>query len=127
MSVDLLLDTHMLLWLVRGDARAVHLVPILEDDSSTVSVSAMSIAEIAIKHALGKLPDEPAATRRAASEHNLLELPFTGSHAEQMALLPSHHRDPFDRMIIAQALSEEMAIATSDTVFATYEGVTVVS
>jgi PIN domain nuclease of toxin-antitoxin system len=122
MSMDLLLDTDMLLWLVRGDQRAEPAVLASEDDASTVTISAVSYVEVAVKHAIGKLPDRVVDVRRAANSIGVLELPFTASHAEMMATLPLHHRDPFDRMLIAQALSEDYVLVSSDRAFAPYDG-----
>ena len=118
----MLLDTHMVLWLMRGDSRAEHLVPILDDDASTFTISAVSLTEIAIKHSLRRLPETVRAVRAAAREFRFLELAFDGNHAESLEALEPHHRDPFDRMLIAQALSEDYVIATTDRQFAQYEG-----
>ena len=122
MSVDLLLDTNQLLWLVRGDERIAWLRDVVEDSASTVTVSSVALSEIAVKHAIGKLPDDVAKVRAAARRLGVLELDFTANHAEQLAEMPLHHRDPFDRMLIAQALSQDYVIATSDREFAQYEG-----
>lgn len=126
MSSDLLLDTHALIWLASGDARAGALVGVLDDPASTVSVSAISWMEIAIKHAIGKLDVDVASTRVKVRLVNAIELPVTGNHAEALAQLPLHHTDPFDRMLIAQALAEDMTIATIDPAFSAYEGLKVI-
>lgn len=125
MSADLLLDTHALIWLACGDTRAEALVGVLDDPASTVSVSAISWMEIAIKHAIGKLDVDVASTRAKARLVNAIELPVTGNHAEALSQLPLHHADPFDRMLIAQALAEDMTIATIDPTFSAYEGLKV--
>jgi PIN domain nuclease of toxin-antitoxin system len=123
MSVDLLIDTHALIWYALGDERWTQLAgPVLEDDASTVSISSISWSEIAIKRALGRLDMDIPRVRAATQRSGFLELDFTADHAESLALLPMHHRDPFDRMLIAQALAEEMAIATVDRAFAAYDG-----
>lgn len=123
MSADLLLDTHALLWLVLDDPRAYPLLgDVLDDDASTVSVSAATYMEIAIKQSIGKLDVGPASVRRRARQAGLLELDVTSDHAESLGQLPFHHRDPFDRILIAQAMAEEMAIATADRRFAAYDG-----
>lgn len=123
MSVDLLLDTHVLIWLALDDPRWEPLLrDAHRDAASTVTVSAVSWSEIAIKHALGKLPVSVRELRPAAERLGLLELPLLGSHAEQLELLPMHHRDPFDRMLAAQSIAEEMQLVTADPAFNAYEG-----
>lgn len=116
--MNLLLDTHVLIWWDEGqrlaaDARRA----IVEADS--VYVSAASAWEIAIKIGLGRL--RPTRTvEQAVEESGFLELPVTFRHAERVAGLPPHHRDPFDRMLIAQAEVEELRLVTRDPVFARY-------
>lgn len=113
-----MLDTHVLIWWDEGqrlaaDARRA----IVEADS--VYVSAASAWEIAIKIGLGRL--RPTRTvEQAVEESGFLELPVTFRHAERVAGLPPHHRDPFDRMLIAQAEVEELRLVTRDPVFARY-------
>lgn len=121
MSVDLLLDTNVVIWLAAGDARARSLVPVLEDDASTVTISAVTWVELAFKHSAGKLDIQVDGLRAAAREHGVLELPLQAGHASMLERLPLHHRDPFDRMLIAQAMAEEMTLASSDRAFAAYE------
>lgn len=117
----LLADTHVLLWWLAEDGRlsAVHREA-LADASNHVCFSAVSIAEIAIKTSLGKLsaPGEPA---QALVDGGFLELPLTAEHAAVLRTLPWHHRDPFDRMLIAQAQVDEMTVATVDPRFAGYD------
>jgi PIN domain nuclease of toxin-antitoxin system len=126
MSVDLLLDTHALLWLVADDPRHRELLgDVLDQPSSTVSVSAASYMEIAIKTTIGKLEIDLAKLRKRVMASGVLELNVQPGHAEALAQLPLHHRDPFDRMLIAQALAEELAIATVDAEFAKYEGLSI--
>jgi PIN domain nuclease of toxin-antitoxin system len=123
MSSDLLLDTHALLWLVVADPRAQDLLgDVLDQDASTVTVSTISYLEVAIKRATGKIDVDVSRVRRHVAALGLLELGITGNHAESLEQLPLHHRDPFDRTLIAQALAEDMAIATVDPAFADYEG-----
>lgn len=122
MNVDVLVDTHLLVWFLQGDERGrAAIEPLAGDATSTVSFSSMSLAEMAVKHAVGKLDLDVGRARSTMLAHGMLELPFTGSHAEQLAALPLHHRDPFDRMLIAQAMSEEMQIVTVDRAFEAYE------
>jgi PIN domain nuclease of toxin-antitoxin system len=122
MSVDLLLDTHALIWLAVGDPRASALVKVVDDPACTVSVSTASWLEIAIKSSLGKLEPGVAATRRSMQRLPVLDLAISANHAEALEALPRHHGDPFDRILIAQALAEDMMIATVDPAFAAYEG-----
>ena len=82
-------------------------------------VSAASAWEVAIKTGLGRL--RPTRTvEQAASESGFVELPVTFGHAERVSALPPHHRDPFDRMLVAQAAVEELTLVTRDPVFARY-------
>lgn len=127
MSVDVLLDTNMLLWLARGDERARWLGPIIDADDCTVTISAASLTEVAIKRSIGKLPDDVAQLRAMGRTLGCLELDFGANHAERLGLMPLHHRDPFDRMLIAQAMVEHLAVATSDRSFAQYDGVRVLN
>lgn len=114
----ILLDTHLLLWWLAnsqslsGQARAL-----ISDPENTLFVSAVSIWEIWLKESLGKLRLPPDFETRLAAEF-FENLPLTAAHARQMALLPWHHRDPFDRMLVAQAQSEKLVFLTAD------EGVT---
>ena len=115
MNVDVLLDTHVVIWLAQDDPRGERMIaPLLDDQSSTISVSSITWTEIAIKSALGKLEVDVSAMRSSAVKLGFLELNLIGGHAEQLALLPHHHRDPFDRILIAQALSEDLQLVSAD-------------
>jgi PIN domain nuclease of toxin-antitoxin system len=122
--VNLLLDTHALLWWWTGDSRigkaAMQAIAATDNE---VFVSAASVWEIATKHRNGKLPEAdhflPAIDghiRRARFK----ELPISFLHAELAGRLEGQHRDPFDRMLIAQAKLEAMPIATNDRAFAAF-------
>jgi PIN domain nuclease of toxin-antitoxin system len=124
MNEDLLLDTSFLVWIVSGDKRSAWVENVAEDNSSTLHMSSVVLTEIAIKHALGTLPVTVRAVRAAALALEMVELPFIGSHAERLARLPSHHRDPFDRMLVAQAQAEELQLVTADRLLAPYDRVT---
>ncbi len=110
----LLVDTHVLLWALGGDpnlgddARQA-----LADPRNDVFVSAVSIWEIAIKRALGKLKI-PSHLATAVEAAGFSELPVTFFHAEQAGSLPRHHGDPFDRMLVAQAQTEGLTLVTAD-------------
>lgn len=117
----LLLDTHIFLWWlsdwerISEPARAA-----IADPGNEVFVSAVSGWEIGIKKAKGRLvaPDDLAAV---VDEKRFEHLPLTFAHAERAAALPSHHRDPFDRMLIAQAQAEGLVLVTRDSRIADYE------
>ena len=121
-----LLDTHLLLWALGSplklSADTRHLV-----DTTDVYVSAVSIWEISIKFALGKLDADPLKILKAIEPAGLNMLAITGEQAARVAGLPQVHRDPFDRLLVAQALSEPMILLTNDPALASYgELVTVV-
>jgi PIN domain nuclease of toxin-antitoxin system len=116
--MNLLLDTHVLIWWDEGRRIAAEARRAIEE-ADTVYVSAASAWEVAIKTGLGRL--RPTRTvEQAASESGFLELLVTFQHAERVTGLPPHHRDPFDRMLVAQAAVEELALVTRDPVFARY-------
>jgi PIN domain nuclease of toxin-antitoxin system len=112
--VRLLLDTHVLLWWLAADRslgrRARGLIA---DGTSSVFVSAATVWEVAIKRALGKL-ESPADLERQIEGNRFEPLPITLGHAWAAGLLPRHHDDPFDRMLVAQAAAEGMTIVTAD-------------
>jgi PIN domain nuclease of toxin-antitoxin system len=116
--VNLLLDTHVLIWWDEGRRLAAEARRAIADADS-VYVSAASAWEVAIKTGLGRL--RPIRTvEQAVDESGFLELPVTFRHAERVGKLPPHHRDPFDRLLIAQADVEELILVTRDPVFARY-------
>jgi PIN domain nuclease of toxin-antitoxin system len=112
--VRLLLDTRAALWWLADDERlGGAAVEHLSDGTNEVLLSAAVVWEVAIKRALGKLeaPDEFAATLLGAGA---VGLPVTLPHASAVADLPAHHRDPFDRMLIAQARIESAVLVSRD-------------
>jgi PIN domain nuclease of toxin-antitoxin system len=118
--VRLLLDTHTLLWAVSDPGALTEQArDVIRDGRNEVLVSAASVWEIAMKRALGKLtvPDDLGPVLAAAS---FSPLPITLEHASRAGSLPPHHRDPFDRMLIAQAQLESLTIVTRDDRFARY-------
>jgi PIN domain nuclease of toxin-antitoxin system len=116
--VNLLLDTHVLIWWDEG-RRLTQAARQAIETADTVYVSAASAWEVAIKIGLGRL--RPARTvEQAAEESGFLELPITFRHAERVAGLPAHHRDPFDRLLVAQAELEGLTLVTRDPVFERY-------
>jgi PIN domain nuclease of toxin-antitoxin system len=123
--VRLLVDTHVWLWLQTSPERiGSSRLEQLADPETEVLVSSVTAWEIAIKFALGKLalPDEPATyvPDRMRSTGSV-ELPVQHRHALAVATLPLHHRDPFDRLLIAQALDERIPLLTADPAFAPYD------
>lgn len=114
----LLLDTHALIWWDEGSGlRAAAARAIREADQ--VYVSAASGWEIAIKGSLGRLRTRRTAAL-AAEESGFEELPVRLYHTERVAALPWHHRDPFDRLLAAQALADKLTLVTRDPFFKPY-------
>lgn len=123
----ILLDTAVLIYAVNAPERlSKRASAALRNPRNILELSTISLAEIAIKAGLGKLTLSADTVRLAVSDLDVRILPYTADHAFQLFQLPSHHRDPFDRQIIAQALSENLAVATPDETFALYKGVTVI-
>jgi PIN domain nuclease of toxin-antitoxin system len=125
--VRLLLDTHALVWSIDDPARlsAVASAAIL-DPANDRLLSAATIWELAIKVGLGKLPLSMAYRpwmAKAIADLKLTTLPVTVEYADRQSTLPPHHKDPFDRLMIAQALVEGIPVVGSDTAFDAY-GVT---
>lgn len=116
--MNLLLDTHVLIWWDEGRRLAAEARRAIEE-ADAVYVSAATAWEVAIKIGLGRL--RPTRTvEEAVRESGFLELPVTFRHAERVAALPAHHRDPFDRLMVAQAEVEDLTLVTRDRVFARY-------
>ena len=121
----LLLDTHVWLWMIGEDERLNEPTrAALSDPENDIFLSAAAVWELAIKHAAGKLKytgspgvQVPIHIKRSG----VLPLPITADHGLAAAALPMHHRDPFDRMMIAQALAEELTLATADDRLSAYE------
>ncbi len=118
--MDLLLDSHVFLWWDEGNSRLSETVlRAIADPENHVVVSAASVWEIAVKRALGKL-DFPGVLVEAIVANGFETLSIAVAHAERAAALPGHHKDPFDRMIVAQGLCEGLVIVTHDQAFALY-------
>jgi PIN domain nuclease of toxin-antitoxin system len=120
-SPSFLIDTHVLLWLDDASTRfSEHILDLLRDPRHTVYCSAASLWEIAIKQGLNKLEVKgpvPAMLER----YGITELPVTARDAELARLLPMHHRDPFDRMLVAQAMAENLVLISADRQMLAYE------
>ncbi len=123
--MSLLLDTHVLLW---ASATPDRLTPevrrMIEDMSEQILYSAASIWEVAIKGGLGRadFQVDPRLLRRGLLEHGYDELAVTGVHAAAVDLLPPIHKDPFDRLLVAQAQIEAVTLLTADRIVARYPG-----
>ncbi len=120
-----LLDTHVWLWMwgeperLRNEARTI-----VEDPATELNVSAVSAWEIATKHAAGRLrlPASPEAwLMDPRHRRDVTELPITFEHAIRAGALPKHHRDPFDRMLVAQAQVEGLVLLSADRMIEAYE------
>jgi len=118
---QLLLDTHVALWAFASPETLTPEVRIaITDPRNTVMVSAMSVWEVEIKRALGKL-DAPAGFAAMCVDRGFDPLEVTFRHAEVAGALPPHHSDPFDRMLIAQAISENLELVTKDRAMSAYD------
>jgi PIN domain nuclease of toxin-antitoxin system len=122
--VTLLVDTAAFLWWVTGSPRlSKRAREALTDPGNDVFLSAVSTWEIVLKHALGKLPlpeDPETLIPRLRSGHRVEELPLTEAATLQLTKLPTMHRDPFDRMLVCQAIAHGMALVTSDPILRRY-------
>ena len=121
----ILLDTHVLLWAAGLPSRlSDETRSLIEEPATEVVFSAASLWEIAVKNGLGRddFRVDPRLLRRGLLEHGYVELPVTGAHAVAIDLLPPIHRDPFDRMLVAQAQVEGITLLTADVVVARYPG-----
>lgn len=119
----LLLDTQLLLWAASEPDRLPFVAreAILNPDNDLV-FSVASLWEVTIKTALGR-PDftfDPRLLRRGLMENGYVELPIFGEHAIGLSVLPNLHRDPFDRILVAQAIAEEIVLMTTDEMIARY-------
>jgi PIN domain nuclease of toxin-antitoxin system len=116
--VRLLLDTHTLIWW--DDDRLPRAVVATIQAADVVFVSAATAWEISIKSALGKLVARGTVTE-VIEDYGFSALPISVHHADAVRALPSHHRDPFDRLLVVQAQIEHLAIVTRDPVFGLYD------
>jgi len=123
----LLLDTATLIFAVESPERlSRHSAALVQNPENLLELSALSVSEMAIKAARGKLTFSADTTRRLIEDLDVRILPFTAEHAFRLFDLPAHHADPFDRQIIAQALCEGIPVVTCDETFRMYEGLKVV-
>lgn len=119
--MKLLLDSHVVLWSLQSPERLpADIVAMITNPMNSVDVSVASLWELAIKQSIGKLTVD-GDLREHLSLQSFSELPVLGEHAIAVRELPIHHRDPFDRLLIAQARCEGLTIVTNDRVFAAYD------
>ncbi len=120
----LLLDTHALLWWLAGDRRLSRRArSAIADEENPVFVSAASAWEVSTKHRMGRLPDAgPLAANFAGeiAQQGFVAVDITVDHAQRAGALPGHHRDPFDRMLIAQAQAEDFDLVSNEALFDAY-------
>lgn len=122
----LLLDTHVYLWVVMDSPRLTGAARSSIESAEQTFVSAASIWEIGIKARLGKIEADADALVAAIEQSGFVELPVRAVHAAAAARLPMHHNDPFDRLLVAQALNEPLRLLTADAVLARYSELVVV-
>lgn len=120
----ILLDTHVFLWYISGDPKLTASTrDAIRDRRNEAYLSVVSVWEAVVKHRLGKLPlPEPAERYLPAQRerHEISSLPLDGLSVGRLGSLPSLHRDPFDRMLVCQALQHRLVIATSDDAVCAY-------
>lgn len=118
--MKLLLDTHILLWVLAGARQLGGLAREFIDGAEEVHVSSVSLWEASIKVSTGKLKVDLDRLDERLAENGFVQLPITWTHARQLRHLPMLHRDPFDRMLVAQAISEPLHLLTRDAALAAY-------
>lgn len=122
--MDLLLDTHAFLWWSEDNGRlSADARRAIEDDTNVILISAASAWEIATKYRLGKLPGAEALARDvpgAISSQGFAELSITVADAVRAGALPGPHRDPFDRMLIAQSRARDLVLVSNEVLFDQY-------
>lgn len=123
--MKLLLDTHLLLWAAgQADRLSTAARIYLDDPDNELLFSAVSLWEVTIKRGLGRndFQVDPGRLRRGLLDNDYTELVLTSKHALTIAVLPPIHRDPFDRVLVAQSLVEGIVLLTADPLVARYGG-----
>ena len=115
-----LLDTHVLLWVLADSPQINQVKPLILSNETEVYISTASWWELAIKISIGKLDADLNMLRTASAESGFIDLPILGAHTQTLLNLPMLHRDPFDRMLVAQAISEPMRLLTNDSALSEY-------
>jgi PIN domain nuclease of toxin-antitoxin system len=121
----LLLDTHVLLWTIAESRRlSAAARALIGEPDNELTFSSVSVWEVAIKAGRGRddFRIDVSSLRRSLFDNDYVELPITGAHAVALGGLPPIHRDPFDRMLVAQAIVEGLTLVTSDPAVAKYRG-----
>jgi PIN domain nuclease of toxin-antitoxin system len=121
----LLLDTHIVYWYFYDDARLPKGSLEIMQSAQSVYVSSVALWEIAIKVKTGKMQGDPEELVRRMDESGLLELPVNFAHAVEVTRLPLLHGDPFDRMLVAQAVSESLFLITADSQLPQYSNLVI--
>jgi PIN domain nuclease of toxin-antitoxin system len=125
--VRVLLDPAVLIYAVASPERlSKRATAALRNPENILELSTISLAELAIKASIGKLAISEVVTRQAVEDLDIRVLSYTAEHALHLFNLPLHHADPFDRQIIAQALSEKIPVLSPDQKFGLYEGLRVI-
>jgi PIN domain nuclease of toxin-antitoxin system len=118
--LKILLDTNIVLWTAVTSKRLSREAKRIIERAESVHVSSVSIWEIGTKVALGKLEVDVDELLRTLNDRSFEQLPVTWEHARVFSWLPVHHRDPFDRMLVAQAMSEPLILLTHDETLSAY-------
>ncbi|RHW17920.1 type II toxin-antitoxin system VapC family toxin [Sphingomonas gilva] len=125
--MKLLVDTHVLLWWLEDDGRlGSHARDCISDPANIVLISDVSLWEIAIKSRIGKLKVDSSLIEREAAGADFTRLAIRPNHIHAVLRLPDHHRDPFDHLIIAQAIIEDATLVTADRRIGRYQAKTMV-
>jgi PIN domain nuclease of toxin-antitoxin system len=118
--VRVLLDTHLIIWALSEPDKLSNEAKDLINNAEQIFVSSASIWEMAIKSSLGKLEADLKAITAELNRLGVLELAISWQHSQQVKLLPHHHRDPFDRLIVSQAICEPLILLTHDKILSKY-------
>jgi PIN domain nuclease of toxin-antitoxin system len=125
--VRVLLDTVTFLWAMNAPERlSREALATLVAPETLRELSALSISEMAIKRARGKLDFSRADVEQGIADLRVRVLPYAAEHSFRLFELPLHHTDPFDRQIIAQAMAEDIPVVTSDRAFGAYQGLKII-